>query len=309
MPGLRLAGDRVAGHDGDGDRQEQRQHDRQRRQRVQRPVGQHGRQERRARPGRGAEVGDRQQHGDEHRQRVEDADGRPRPGTAEHLPQLDGDHRRRLHPVGARAGRGQHHLLEGGPLQLQPGHRDPGGDQPRVDLGRVGAADDDPSPVDRGHPAVENARTRSGSGVCTTVAPVGAVQRGQLVLQHQPAAVEDADPRAQLLDLGEQVAGQEDRRPAAVAGRAAARGSRGCPAGPGRWSARRARAAPDGAAARRPGRAAGACRGSRPAPGGGRPRPARPARAPRRSVPPGAPGPPGPAASSSARFARPERWP
>ena len=41
-------------------------------------------------------------------------------------------------------------------------------------------------------------------------------QRRQLVLQHQPAAVEHADPGAQLLDLGQQVAGQEDRRPAAV---------------------------------------------------------------------------------------------
>ena len=37
-------------------------------------------------------------------------------------------------------------------------------------------------------------------------------QRGQRVLQHQPAAVDHADPRAQVLDLGEQVAGQEDRR-------------------------------------------------------------------------------------------------
>ena len=36
-------------------------------------------------------------------------------------------------------------------------------------------------------------------------------QRVELVLQHQPAAVQHADPGAQLLDLGEQVAGQEHR--------------------------------------------------------------------------------------------------
>ena len=53
----------------------------------------------------------------------------------------------------------------------------------------------------------------------------------------------DADPGAQLLDLGEQVAGQEDRGAGRVELAAAGRGSRGCPAGPARWSARPARAA------------------------------------------------------------------
>ena len=60
------------------------------------------------------------------------------------------------------------------------------------------------------------ARTRSGVGRVHDGGAGGRGQRGQLVLQHEPAAVEHADPRAQLLDLGQQVAGQEDRRPGAV---------------------------------------------------------------------------------------------
>ena len=97
--------------------------------------------------------------------------------------------------------------------------------------------------------------------------------------------------------------------PGAVQRRAAARGCRGCPAGRGRWSARRARAAAAVASGRRRARAAAACRGSRPWSGAcvgtGR---ARPARAPRRC---GAVDRRGaaarPAASKSARLARPER--
>ena len=41
-------------------------------------------------------------------------------------------------------------------------------------------------------------------------------QRLQFLLQDQPAAVQDPDPRAQLLHFGEQMAGQEDRHPAPV---------------------------------------------------------------------------------------------
>ena len=54
------------------------------------------------------------------------------------------------------------------------------------------------------------------SGVRTRTSPVAASQGGHVLLQHQPSAVEHADARGHLLDLGEQVAGQEDRGARAV---------------------------------------------------------------------------------------------
>ena len=53
-------------------------------------------------------------------------------------------------------------------------------------------------------------------GCGRTVRPVGCCSVVEVVLDHQPTAVEHADAGAQLLDLGEQVAGQEDRRALAV---------------------------------------------------------------------------------------------
>ena len=68
------------GRDRDRDRQEQRQHDRQRGQREQRAVGQHRGQERRPVPGPRPDVGDREQHRDQGRQRVDAARSSPRSG-------------------------------------------------------------------------------------------------------------------------------------------------------------------------------------------------------------------------------------
>ena len=48
------------------------------------------------------------------------------------------------------------------------------------------------------------------------IRPVGARSDGQVVLQDQPPGVQDPDPGAQLLDFGQQVAGQEDGHPALV---------------------------------------------------------------------------------------------
>ena len=119
------------------------------------PFAQHGGQERRPLPRPRRQVGEHQQDRDQHRQRVEDGDRRPGPRTAEHLAQLDGDHRVASTRSVLGPGRRQHDLLERRPLQRQPGHRDAGGDQPGVHLGRVGAADDDALAVDLGDPAVE----------------------------------------------------------------------------------------------------------------------------------------------------------
>ena len=70
--------------------------------------------------------------------------------------------------------------------------------------------------VDRRDPAVERGGHPLRSGRVHHGGPGRRGERGQVVLQHQVAAVEHPDPRAQLLDLGQQMAGQEDRRPAAV---------------------------------------------------------------------------------------------
>ena len=91
--GLRLTGDRVARHDGDSDRQEQRQHDGQRRNGEQRPVGDDRRQERRPLSRARGDPGPRQQHADQGRQQVEQADRHPGAAPSEQLGQLDPDHR------------------------------------------------------------------------------------------------------------------------------------------------------------------------------------------------------------------------
>ena len=112
------------------------------------------------------------------------------------------------------------------------------------------------------------------SGPATRTPPP--LRRGHDLLQRRlrdAAALGDHDDVVGgLRDLGQHVAGDEHR---AALGRRAGAGSRaasGCPAGPGRWRARRARA-PSGRRAARPrGRAAGACRASS-RPRAGRPRP------------------------------------
>ena len=94
--------------------------------------------------------------------------------------------------------------------------------------------------------------------------------------------VHDADVGAHLLDLGQQVAG--DQHGGALVGqrRRPASGPRGCPAGRARWWARRAPAGRAGAAARRRSRAAAACPASRRGSASSPRRAARPGRARRR---------------------------
>ena len=102
-------------------------------------------------------------------------------------------------------------------------------------------------------------------------------------LGDQPALVHHPDVAAHLVDLGEQVAGDQDRRPRRRPGRRSGAAPRGCPAGRGRWSARRAPAGRAASAARWRWPAAAACRGSTRG-SACRPRPAgRPGPAPRRS--------------------------
>ena len=88
---------------------------------------------------------------------------------------------------------------------------DPGRDQLGVEPGGVGGADQQPaSPSTLLDPVAEHgAGAAPGSGAHHDP-PGGAAQVVELLLQHHPAAVEHPDPGAHLLDLGEQVAGDED---------------------------------------------------------------------------------------------------
>ncbi len=111
----------------------------------------------------------------------------------------------------------------------------------------------------------------------------------ELGLQDQPAPVEDADPGAHLLDLGEQVAGEEDggAGPVEVEQQLADLLDALRVEAVGRLVEHQQPRLPQ--QRRRPGRAAGACRASRPGPAG-RPPPASPTRSsasatrPRRST-------------------------
>ena len=71
-------------------------------------------------------------------------------------------------------------------------------------------AHDEPVAVAMLELPVQHARSDIGVGGAHQDAPGRALQRGEVVLQHEPAAVEHADARAQRLDLAEQMAGQED---------------------------------------------------------------------------------------------------
>ena len=87
-----LARDRVARHDRHRDRQEHRQHERQRGRRVERPVLQHGGQERAALAGRRDQVGDRDEDRHHERQRAGQHDADPGARPAQQLDQLNCDH-------------------------------------------------------------------------------------------------------------------------------------------------------------------------------------------------------------------------
>ena len=111
-----------------------------------------------------------------------------------------------------------------------------------------------------------SARARATSGVRTCRRPVGPRSTSSRSCSDQPAAVEDADPVAHLLHLGEQVRGEEDRRALPVepqqqvADLADALRVQTVRRLVEDQQARRAGAAP------RPGRAAAACPGSRRGP-------------------------------------------
>ena len=117
----------------------------------------------------------------------------------------------------------------------------------------------------------------------------------------EPAAVDDDDVVDGLRDLGEHVARDEHR--AALGGhrRAGSRAASGCPAGRGRWRARRGRAPAGRRAASRRARAAGACRASTCPRAGRRRRRAPRAAAPRRRAMRGSPA----IAASARRWLRP----
>ena len=310
---LRLPGHRVAADDGDRDRQEQRQHDAQRRQREQLAVVQHREQEGRPLARAGREVGDLQQHRDQHRQRVERRDRAPRPRPAERLAQLDADHRRRppstrsaLAPAAASTtcssvGRSGRSPVTGTPAPTSSA---------LTSAGPL-AADHQPLAVGGGDPAVEHRPRPVGRpGWRRRCAPVGAVSAASSSCSTSRPRSSTPTRRAQLLDLGQQVAGQEDRRPGAVQveQQLADLGDALRVQAVGRLvEHQQLGAAQQGAGEAR---AAGACPASTPSPAAGRRRPAPPAPARPRSAGAGcAAAPPGPAASSSRRFSAPERCP
>ena len=88
------------------------------------------------------------------------------------------------------------------------------------------------------------AASRGGVGLDRGLGGATGPQLGAGALGDQPARVHDPDVGAHLLDLGEQVARDQHRRAVAGQRRRSAGGPPGCPAGRGRWSARRAPAGP-----------------------------------------------------------------
>ncbi len=217
--------------------------------------------------------------------------------------------RRRSSAVPALLGGLEDDLLEGALLRRELGHRTPDATSRALRASGSSARTQIRSPSRRSIRPSSSARAPSGSGVRTTTRPVGRCRSLELVLQHQPAAVEHADAGAHLLDLGEQVAGEEDRR----AGRVELE-----------------QQLPDLADALRVQAVGGLVEHQQPGPAqqcGGQAEPlshaegvgahrapvdavrGRPGRARRRCVRRGSRrAPPGPLASKSARLARPERW-
>ena len=118
----RLAGDGVARHHRDGDRQEHRQHEGQRRRRVKLPVVEHRRQERAALPRRRRQVGDRDEDGHDQRQRADERDREPGPHPAAQLEQFHRDHDMSESAAGARV-----EVLVGGRRCLAGGGAGAGG--------------------------------------------------------------------------------------------------------------------------------------------------------------------------------------
>ena len=218
----RLARDRVTRHDRHRDRQEHRQHQGQRGRRVELAVLQHGGQERAALAGRRGQVGDRDEDRHHERQRAGQHHADPGARPPEQLHQLDPDHENasRSGPlVRAGAGHREHDLLERALVRADRADPQPRRHQPRVERGRVLralGADQQPVAVPLLHLPVEQ-RDRPVGVRGVHHDPAGRrAQRGQVVLQDQAPGVQHPDPGAQLLHLGHQVAGQEDRHPRLV---------------------------------------------------------------------------------------------
>ena len=176
-----------------------------RREREQGPVGEHGREERRPGAGARTEVRHREQHRDQRRQRVQRRDRHPRPRAAQQLDQLDPDHGVAHSSASTICSRVRR-------TGSSPVTRTPAATRRALSVGGVVGADHDLGGPRSLHPAVEQRDRR---------ADVGGAH------PHQPVAARIADmsswstsrPRSStptrvrhLLDLGEQVAGQEDRR-------------------------------------------------------------------------------------------------
>ena len=128
------------------------------------------------------------------------------------LDQLDADHgalRPHPEPVGALRRRREHDLLQGVPLGAEPRDPDPGLHQPRVERGGIRLADQEPLAVVLLHDAVEQPPDLLDVGRVHLDPAGGTAQLLELGLEDQPAPVQDADAGAELLDLAEQVAGEE----------------------------------------------------------------------------------------------------
>ena len=175
--------------------------------REQRAVGEHGGEERRAGAGPRAEVGQREQHRDQGRQRVERGDGHPRARPPQQLDQLDPDHG----VVASRTTCSRVRRTGSSPVTRTPA---------ATSRALRSAASSAVTTTSRGaallDPAVEERDGRADVGGLHADQPGDRADRGHVLLQHQTSAVEHADPGGHLLDLGEQVAGQEDRGAVAV---------------------------------------------------------------------------------------------
>src|SRR6202034_3236476 len=100
---------------------------------------------------------------------------------------------------------------EGTARRADLGHAQAGGAQAAVDRGRVRVGDQQPVPVAPFHPPVEQRGRAVDIGRSHYYSAGRGPQLVEVLLQDQPATVDDPDPGAQLLDLGELVAGQENR--------------------------------------------------------------------------------------------------
>ena len=95
-------------------------------------------------------------------------------------------------------------------------HPDAVADEVMIESGRVVGADQQSFPGPRDHRTPQQGRAPVRVRRPNSDHAVGCEQPVEPLLENQPAAIEDTDPSAHLLDLGQQVAGQEDRRAAAL---------------------------------------------------------------------------------------------